>query len=222
MEFDYGLYPVITKEFCKGRSIIDVLKSVINGGVKIVQYRDKSSTKKEIFNTAIKFREITSNNDVKLIINDHLDIALAVNADGIHLGQEDLPCKTARILAPKLIIGVSTHNLEEIKNAENDGASYINIGPLFKTNTKKLKYPPLGLDYLKSVKTHLPFSVMGGIKMHNIKSVIQAGARNIAMITEITEASNVMEQTRKIVEIIKSYSLIFLFSMAFNIVINLF
>src|SRR4030042_3860302 len=108
MEFNFGLYPVITEEFCNGRDILDVLKTVIDGGVKIIQLRQKHSTKKNIYLLANKYREITKKYNVKLIINDHLDIALAVGADGVHLGQDDLPCNVARKIAPDIIIGVST------------------------------------------------------------------------------------------------------------------
>lgn len=204
MIFDFGLYPVITKAFCKNRLPIDILKNVIEAGVKIVQLREKNLPKNEIYDLALKFREITDKKGVKLIINDHIDIALAVNADGVHLGQEDLPCRVARKVAPDLIIGVSTHNFEEIKKAEIDGATYVNIGPIFDTRTKELSIRSLGLDYLRSVKTSLPFSVMGGIKKDNVISVIESGARNIAMVTEITEAPDVKKRTEEIIGIINN------------------
>lgn len=206
MNFNYGLYPVITEEFCNGKNMLDVLKAVIDGGVKIVQLRQKHSTKKNLFLLAEKYREITKNNNVKLIINDHLDIALAVEADGIHLGQDDLPCRIARQIAPDIIIGISTHNQDEIIRAENDGATYVNIGPIFSTNTKETQIKPLGLDYLKNVKVNLPFSVMGGIKKENILQLLQHGAKNIAMVTEITMASNITKKTKELVKIINDFT----------------
>lgn len=200
--FNFGLYPVITKEFCRGRNLIDVLHSVIKGGAKIVQLREKNISKKSLYELASEYRSITFKHQVKLIINDHLDIALAVGADGVHLGQDDLPCAIARKIAPHLIIGVSTHNEHEILKAEADGSTYINIGPIFSTNTKKLTVPALGLDYLKKIKTKLPFSVMGGIKTRNIGELLSIGVKNIAMVTEITEAPDIEETVRKLIQLI--------------------
>lgn len=205
MEFNFGLYPVITEEFCNGRKILDVLKAVIDGGVKIVQLRQKHSTKKDLYLLAVKYRKITEINNVKLIINDHLDIALAVNADGVHLGQDDLPCNAARKIAPDIIIGVSTHNQDEIFEAENSGATYVNIGPIFSTNTKAMQIKPLELDYLKKAKINIPFSVMGGIKKENIIKVLENGARNIAMVTEITMADDIEKTTKELIKIINDF-----------------
>ena len=205
MDFNFGLYPVITEEFCNGRNILDVLKAVIDGGVKIVQLRQKNTTKKGLYLLALKYREITKKNNVKLIINDHLDIVQAVEADGIHLGQNDLPCKVARKIMPNIIIGVSTHNQDEVINAEKDGATYVNIGPIFSTDTKKISMMALGLDYLKSVKVNIPFSVMGGIKKNNIIKVLECNAKNIAMVTEITKAPDITKKTKELVKIINDY-----------------
>lgn len=198
MSFEFGIYPVITEEFCNGRSSIKVLKKVILGGAKIVQLREKSKTKSQIYHLAKEFREITKKNGVILIINDHIDIALAVNADGVHLGQDDLPCKVARKLAPDLIIGISTHNQEEILKAENDGASYINMGPIFSTQTKQNITPPLGIEFIQKAKTSLPFSVMGGIKKEHIPTLIQRGVKNIAMVTEITQSDNIEQIVKEL------------------------
>jgi thiamine-phosphate pyrophosphorylase len=205
MDFNFGLYPVITEEFCNGRDMIDVLKAVIDGGVKIVQLRQKKSTKKNLYLLATKYREITKKNNVKLIINDHLDIVQAIEADGIHLGQDDLPCKIAKKIMPNIIIGISTHNQNEIMNAEKDGATYVNIGPIFSTDTKILSIKALGLDYLKSVKVNIPFSVMGGIKMNNISKVLECNTKNIAMVTEITMADNITKKTKELVKIINDF-----------------
>jgi len=207
MKFDYGLYPVITGEFCNKRSMVDVLKDVIEGGAKIVQLRQKDVDKIELYKLALIYREITAKKKVKLIINDHIDIAMSVKADGVHLGQEDLPCRAARKLAPHMIIGVSTSNYFEIGAAERDKATYINIGPLFATNTKKLKVKPLGLDYLRDalIITELPFTVMGGINKYNIFKVLECGARNIAMVTAITQAPDIVKATREFVELINSF-----------------
>jgi thiamine-phosphate pyrophosphorylase len=200
--FSFGLYPVITEEFCKGRDMLFVLEQVLRGGIKIVQLRQKNKTVSQMFSLAQAYRAITRQHKVKLIINDHVDIALAVDADGVHLGQEDFPCHAARKIAPHLLIGVSTHNREEILRAEEEGASYINIGPIFDTRTKSIPITPLGLSYLKNVRTKLPFSVMGGIKKNNLMEVLACGAKNIAMVTEITESTDICATVKDLVETI--------------------
>ncbi|MBI5699892.1 thiamine phosphate synthase [Candidatus Saganbacteria bacterium] len=195
---DFVLYPVTCEALSRGRSNIEVLTQLIEGGVKVVQLREKDLNKKEFFNLAVRFREITLRHGVKLIINDHLDVALAVKADGIHLGQSDLPCREARKLAPGMIIGVSTHNLEQARAAEKDGASYVNLGPIFDTTTKGNISKGLGVELIKEVAPHLkiPFTVMGGIGRDNIDEVLAAGARRIAMITALSQAEDIKETVR--------------------------
>ncbi len=129
------VYPVTCEELSEGRSNLEVLEAVIRGGAKIIQLREKEYQKKVLFHMALKFREMTAKAGVLLIINDHVDIALGVEADGVHLGQEDLPLTVARRLAPELLIGASTHSLEQALQAQKDGADYVNIGPIFPTGT---------------------------------------------------------------------------------------
>jgi thiamine-phosphate pyrophosphorylase len=205
MNHPLGIYPVITGKFCNGRSQVDVLKAVLSGGAKIVQLREKEISKRELLGLAGTFRELTSHAGAIFIMNDHLDIAMAVGADGVHLGQDDLPCSVARELAPDMIIGISTHNATEIKVAEADGATWINIGPIFTTGTKEVGIDPLGIEYLRQSRTSLPFSVMGGIKEHNIRDLLQAGAGTIAMVTEITMAEDIEGTTKRLQQIITSF-----------------
>lgn len=202
--FGEGLYPVITENFCNGRSGLEVLKEVIKAGVKVVQLREKDMSKNQLYHLAREYRSITKKNQVMLIINDYLDIALAVEADGVHLGQDDLPVKIARKIAPHLTLGVSTHNLEEALKAQKEGATYLNIGPIFPTKTKEIKVKPLGIAALQSIKKELkiPFTVMGGIKENNLKEVVKAGAKRIAMVTEITEAPVILEKIKNLQRII--------------------
>ncbi len=194
------IYPVISSEFTLERDVLDVLRQIAAGGAKIVQLREKNMTKREILALAREYRRITSEYDMLLMINDHLDIALAVGADGVHLGQDDLPVRVARELAPDLLLGCSTHNFEEIEEAEDSGASCINIGPIFTTNTKAVNCGALGIDYLKQAasRTKLPFSVMGGIKEQHIPELLAAGASRIAMVTEITQAPDITARVRKL------------------------
>ena len=194
------IYPVISSEFTCGRDPLDILKAVADGGAKIVQMREKHRTAKEAFAMAEKYREICSNYDMLLIIDDYAAIAADVDADGVHLGQDDLPLAAARELFPDLIIGASTHNEDEAVAAQKDGCDYLNIGPIFATQTKSLAMPPLGLDTLDRVKqlVKCPFTVMGGIKQHHLPELVRHGARRIAMVTEITAAEDV---TAKVTEL---------------------
>lgn len=204
--FDFDIYPVITEKFCRNGSAVETLKQVLGGGAKIVQLREKEYDKGKILDMAFSFRKLTAEAGAALIINDHVDIAMIVQADGVHLGQEDIPCREAKKLAPSLKVGVSTHNIEEALKAINDNADYINIGPIFPTSTKETKYGFLGVKKLEEIsdRVAMPFTVMGGIKENNIREVLEAGARRIAMVTEITMAENPEKMTRRLITIMES------------------
>lgn len=186
------VYPVITEKFCAGRKASLVLESLGKAGAGMVQFREKDRSDRELFERALEFRQITDKYKMLLIINDRIDLALSVGADGVHLGQDDLPLAEATRLAPDLLIGVSTHNPQEIKNSVSAGASYINIGPVFPTQTKEISVPALGLKNIREWSRDLliPFSVMGGINRGNISETAEAGARLFAMVTEITRAED--------------------------------
>jgi len=187
---EVDIYPVTCERLSARRSDLEVLESVIRGGGRIIQLREKELSGSELYCLALKFREVTEAAGVLLIINDHLDIALAVGADGVHLGQDDLPVEVARKLAPDMLIGASSHSLAEALAAEKAGADYVNIGPIFPTGTKELKTRTLGPGAIAAISPHLavPFTVMGGINGSNIDQVIAAGARRVAVVTAITQA----------------------------------
>jgi thiamine-phosphate pyrophosphorylase len=186
------LYVVITESFCKGRFALDVLDAVLDAGVRLVQFREKDLEDGERLARAGAFRERTARAEALLIVNDRVDIALAAEADGVHLGQGDLPVADARRIAPDLIIGASTHNLEQALAAQDAGASYVNIGPIFPTGTKAVTTDALGPDVIGSIAPHLriPFSCMGGIKLHNVDQILRHGARHPAVVTAVTEADD--------------------------------
>lgn len=198
------IYPVISSEFTLGRDVISVLQGIAEGGAKIVQLREKNKDKREILDLARQYRKITAQYGMLLIINDHVDIALITGADGVHLGQDDLPIDDARSIAPDLILGCSTHDFDEIAAAETVGASYINIGPIYPTGTKQVNCDALGTEYLSRAakRTTLPFTVMGGIKERHIPELKVAGASRIAMVTEITQADKISERVKKLRDII--------------------
>jgi len=194
------LYPVISSEFTNGRPLTDVLKAVADGGAKIVQLREKNRADAELFKLAEEYRCITQAYNMLLIIDDAVDVALAVDADGVHLGQEDLPIATARRIAPNLLLGCSTHNLAEAQKALAGDASYINIGPLFPTQTKSVSYPPVGLEQLNQIIPYvkIPFTVMGGIKECHLPDLLALGATRIAMVTEITQAEDITARVKQL------------------------
>lgn len=195
------LYVVITEAFCADRASLAVLDSVLEAGVKLIQFREKIWEDRRMFRTAEQFRARTAEAGALLIVDDRVDVALGVGADGVHLGQEDIPIDVVRELAPNLLIGASTHSVDEAKEAQECGASYINIGPVFETQTKaNAPGGPLGIEGLKSIVKHaeLPWSCMGGIKLHNIDQVLDVGARHPAVVTAVTEAMDVAAAAKEL------------------------
>ena len=187
------VYPVVTSDFCAGRSPVDVAASLLAGGARILQIREKTMPDRPFLELLRQVRELTWDFGALLIVDDRVDAALIAQADGVHLGQDDLPLPDARRIAPDLLIGVSTHNAGEIRRAQDEGCSYLNIGPIFPTNTKQLTgIRFLGLDELKSLipLVHVPFSVMGGIKDSHLAELKAAGAGRIAAVTAFTQAAD--------------------------------
>lgn len=180
------LYPVTSAPFSRGRQTPEIVEAVVAAGCKVVQLREKRISKREYFRLARQVRAIVPR-DVLLICNDHLDVALAVGADGVHLGTDDLPLEAARELAPQLLIGASTHSLEQAMAAQELGADYVNIGPIFPTATKS-GGRFLGPEAIGRIgpRLDIPFTVMGGIKASNIEQVLGQGARRIAVVTAVT------------------------------------
>lgn len=187
------LYVVITEAFCAGRSSLEVLDGVLEAGVRLVQFREKDWSTRAMVARAEAFRERTREAGALLIVDDRVDVALAVDADGVHLGEHDLPISAARTLAPDLILGASAHNLDEALRAQDEGASYVNIGPIFATQTKTLPIPPLGLEAIDTIAPQLrvPWTTMGGITLENVQDVVRRGARHVAVVTAVTAAADV-------------------------------
>ncbi|MEO5361573.1 MAG: thiamine phosphate synthase [Nitrospirota bacterium] len=180
---------------CSGRvrppfdSIIDL----IGAGVKWVQLRDKEATRLAVYKAARLMKELTKANGLTLIINDYADIAAAVDADGVHLGQNDLPLSEARkILGADKLIGISTHNLEQAVKAQEDGADYIGFGPIYATSTKKAG-PPKGHQSIIEIRSHIhiPIAAIGGINEENVAELIEAGADALAVASAIMDAEEI-------------------------------
>ena len=184
------LYPVVTSEFCAGRHPAEVAASLLSGGARILQIREKTMPDRPFLELLRQVRELTWDAGALLIVDDRVDAALIARADGVHLGQEDIPLPDARRIAPELLIGVSTHNADEIRQAQDEGCSYLNIGPIYPTQTKQLACKFLGLERLRELipLVRVPFSVMGGIKFSHLAELKAAGAGRIAAVTAFTQA----------------------------------
>jgi len=197
----YPLYAITAEEYSLGRSNIEVVREMLAGGVKIIQYRQKEKSERQKYLECVEIRRMTQKATATFIVNDDLDIALAVKADGVHFGQEDMPLEAAReLVKEEMIIGVSTHSPWQAQDAITQGADYIAIGPIFSTQTKKNVCPAVGLEYLDyAVKNvPIPFVAIGGIKLHNLQEVLAHGAYCVAMVTEIVGASDIRERIKEI------------------------
>ncbi|NMO94314.1 thiamine phosphate synthase [Paenibacillus lemnae] len=190
---NFRLYGITGENFHPGRSLVDVMEEAILGGVDIVQFRDKSSSKEELVRKAKALRALTTRYGVPFIVNDHVDLALEVDADGIHLGQGDMPIAEARQRVGSRIIGISTHAIGEALLAEQQGADYIGAGPVYATATKADVVAPVGLSYIREVaeQISIPFVAIGGIKLDNVEEVIRAGATRICAVSEIVGSTDV-------------------------------
>ena len=191
------LSPVSCERLAMGRDDIAWLDGVLTGGAKIVQLRDKESNGLRLFEKAKIFRQKTLEAGALFIVNDRVDIALLSGADGVHLGNSDIPAAEVRIFAPELIIGISCNTEEQAANAEKRGASYFNIGPLYATQTKDGLSTFLGPAAIPrfSARSALPFTVMGGIKKEHIPELTTMGARRLAVITALTCADDIAAET---------------------------
>jgi thiamine-phosphate pyrophosphorylase len=178
---------LITDRTISGLSHIEMTRQAISAGVRIIQLREKIMSKREFYEEALSARSLSTRHKAILIINDYVDIAMAVDADGVHLGQEDMPLEEARrIFGKDKIIGISTHTLKQAIDAERRGADYIGFGPIFKTTTKDAGSPK-GINSLIEVKRHvkIPVIAIGGINLRNVSDVLKAGADAVAVASAI-------------------------------------
>ena len=181
----------------------EIVTVVLSAGVRCIQYREKYKARRDIYREALMLRELTDKFGASLIVNDYTDIAIAVNADGVHLGQKDLPLKEARkIFGEEKIIGISTHSAEEAIAAEAGGADYIGFGPVFHTATKDAGEPK-GIAMLGEIKKHvkIPVVAIGGINLENLESVIDSGADAVAVASAILKG-NISENITRFLKVL--------------------
>lgn len=205
---NYNIY-LVTDSNCIGeRSLLECVEEALKGGVTLVQYRSKETDGGIMYKEALALRELCDKYQVPLIVNDRVDVALAVGAAGVHLGQDDLPCAVARKLVPEnFIIGVSAHNVEEALAAQKDGANYLGCGAVFGSQTKN-NVSSLGLEKLKSIReaVDIPIVGIGGVTADNYAKVLETGANGAAIVSGILGAQNVKSETEKFVNIVTLFS----------------
>lgn len=196
-----GLYGLTAEKFSRGRSNLDVVGAMLDAGIRIVQYREKTKKMGAKYEECLRLRAMTRKCGAAFIVNDDIDLALLVDADGVHVGQEDLPVAAVRTLVgPDRAIGLSTHSPEQARAAVAAGADYIGVGPIYATQTKEDVCAPVGLTYLDFVAggIDLPFVAIGGIKEHNLAEVAVRGARCAALVTEIVGAEDIGGKVRSL------------------------
>jgi thiamine-phosphate pyrophosphorylase len=198
-----GIYGITFSKFSNGRSNIEIVRDMIDCGIKVIQYREKDKTLKEMYDEAVILRAMTKKANVILIINDHIELAMMVDADGVHVGQDDWPLKEVRkLVGNDKIIGLSTHSKEQALEAVELGADYIGVGPIYDTKTKD--YATVGVEYLEFVAQNIPipFVAIGGIKEHNLAEILKRGAKSFALVTELTMAEDMKKKVKALEKII--------------------
>ena len=205
---DWALYLVTESRLTPGRGTADVVKEAVEAGVKVVQMREKEKSARQRFRLGRKLREITAENGVDFLVNDRVDLALALEADGVHLGQEDLPCAQARkLLGEESIIGISASTPGLAGEAAAAGADYIGMGSIFTTGSKRLQddRQAIGLESLRRAadKIDVPIVAIGGIDAGSVQEVIEAGADAAAVISALTQADDTVRAAQEMISLIQ-------------------
>lgn len=202
---DFSLYLVTDRGLSRGRSIVEIVRAALAGGVTCVQLREKRASTRDFLTEAMAVRTLLTGTGVPLVINDRIDVALAVDADGVHLGQTDMPIREARrIVSKKMFIGISAECLEHAIQAARAGADYVGVSPVFSTPTKTDTAPPLGLAGIAAMRAavSIPLVGIGGIGPANAASVIRAGCDGAAVVSAIVSAPNPMRAAAELKTII--------------------
>jgi len=191
-----GLYIILDPSVSPARPLVDVLMDAAEAGASLFQYRNKTASMKEAYAEAVVLRQAAAKAGVLFIVNDRCDLALAVDADGVHLGQGDLPLDLARkVMGPDKLIGISTHNSDQVREATAGKPDYLGFGPIFKPGSKQDHDPVVGLEGLRAMRrlTSLPIFAIGGIQIDQAKEVMRAGANGVAVISAILKAPDISQ-----------------------------
>lgn len=196
-----AVYGITAEALSAGRDNLTVVEAMLQGGIRFVQYREKEKNARARYEECLALRKLTQRYEAVFVIDDFVDLALAVGADGVHIGQEDLPPAVVRqLLGEEAVIGLSTHEPQQLEAANQwtDMIDYLGVGPVYATQTKKHASPVTGLAYVQYAAEHarLPFTAIGGIKQANIAAVRAAGAKNAAVVSEITGAADIQSMVR--------------------------
>jgi len=208
-KIDFSLYLVTDRglaKVAKGRSTLDIVRAAVEGGVTCVQLREKECSTREFIEQALVVRDFLKDRGVPLIINDRVDVALAVAADGVHLGQTDMPLTSAqKIVGDSMIIGISAESLADAVEAERNGADYLGVSPIYATPTKIDTAAPLGLEGLRAIReaVKLPLVAIGGLNRDNAAAVIRSGGDGVAVVSAIVAAGNPADAARRLKQIIE-------------------
>jgi thiamine-phosphate pyrophosphorylase len=200
-----GLILITNRNICEAK-LVDIISQAIDGGVGTVQLREKDLSSVELYVLASEIREITREKGVNLIINDRVDIALAVDADGVHLGWQSLGIEIVRtMIGQDKLLGFSAHNLQQAVKAENSGADYVTISPIFDTAYKDYFIEPLGVEKIGEIKEEIdiPVIALGGINENNVNDVLENGADGIAVMSAILQSENPRQSTSRLYKEIK-------------------
>jgi thiamine-phosphate diphosphorylase len=198
------LYAIVDAERIGSASPVAICRILLDAGVRLIQYRDKKAPSRDLFEACRKLQVSVRQAGGIFIVNDRVDIALAVDADGVHVGQGDLPVELARrVLGKRILIGTSTHSLEQVREADETSADYIAFGPIFPTQSKERPDPVVGLAGLREARklTRRPLVAIGGITLENVPSVIAAGADSVAVIRDLVQAPDVSQRAREFLRV---------------------
>ncbi len=202
-----ALHVLTDREWSRERDMLTVASAALDGGATVIQLRDKTASTHVLVEEGLALRELTRQRGALLIVNDRIDVALAVDADGAHVGQDDMPAELARkLLGPDRILGVSAGNLQEATAAVASGADYLGVGPIYATRGKADAGDPIGLSLLKELAARyvIPLVAIGGINANNAGAVVQAGAAGIAVITAVVNAEDITAATKALAVAIAS------------------
>lgn len=199
----HGLYVILDATSSRRRPLIDALTQAASAGARLFQYRNKTALK-DAYHEALALRRAAAEVGALFIVNDRCDLALAVEADGVHLGQDDLPLADARAIMGKKLIGISTHRPEQVKDASEGGADYLGFGPIYPTGTKVDHEPIVGTEGLRGIRplTRLPVFAIGGMTSANTPAVMQAGADGIAVVSAILDAADIPAAVRAFMKLL--------------------
>ncbi len=208
MSLDFSLYLITDRtQVPPGRTLLENVHAALDGGVKGVQLREKDLDARDLYRLALEVRRLTERYEARLLINDRADIALAVGADGVHLGGTSLPVETVRrLVGPERLIGASTHSLQEISQAQEGGADFVTFGPVYFTPSKSAYGPPVGLEKLKAAcaGSALPVFALGGVNALRIPEVMAAGASGVALISAVLASYDPSFAASAIIESLKN------------------